>query len=110
MSKGLGITTQTTLELLTNLYSYIKTYFTVEEKDRFGLTYKMFPDQTGMFQFAKDLNIDIGIEDAYKELCKKHFFKIANRLVMKEIQEDVGGFITSQWDHNKVFEIINKSI
>jgi hypothetical protein len=70
----------------------------------------MFPDQTGMFQFAKDLNIDIGIEDAYKELCKKYLFKIENRLVMKEIQEAVEGFITAKWDHSKVFEIINKSI
>lgn len=64
----------------------------------------------GMFQFAKDLNIDIGIDDAYKELCKKYNFKIANRLVMKEMQKAVGGFITAQWDHSKVFEIINKSI
>ena len=34
MSQGLGITPQVTLELLTNLYKYIKTYFTVADKDR----------------------------------------------------------------------------
>ena len=99
-----------TIELLKNLYKYIKTFFTVEKKQKFEQTYKMFPDQTGMFQLAKDLNIDIGIEDAYKELCDKFNFKIANRLVMKEMQKAVRGFINSEWDHSKVFEIINKSI
>lgn len=33
MSQGLGITPQVTLELLTNLYKYITTYFTVQDKE-----------------------------------------------------------------------------
>ena len=77
------------------MYKYITTYFTVEEKDEFKNNYKIFPDQMGMFQFADDLRLDIGIEDAYKELCKKYHFPIANRLVKKDMQEAVGGFITT---------------
>jgi hypothetical protein len=34
MSQGLVITPQVTLELLTNLYKYITTYFTVQDKER----------------------------------------------------------------------------
>jgi len=74
MSQGLGITHKVTLELLTNLYKYITTYFTVQDKDSISQAYKIFPDQTGKFQFAKDLSFDMGIEDAYKELCKKYYF------------------------------------
>jgi hypothetical protein len=34
MSQGLGISLLVTLELLTNLYKYITTYFTVQDKER----------------------------------------------------------------------------
>ena len=110
MSQGLGITPQVTLELLTNLYKYITTYFTVQEKESIQQYFKIFPDQTGKFQFAKDLSFDQGIEDAFKELCKKYYFQIANKLVMKEMQEAAQGFINTHSMPSTVFKIIQDSI
>jgi hypothetical protein len=48
----------------------------------------------------------MGIEDAYKELCKKYNFQIANKLLMKEMQVASKGFITPIWTSLTVFKII----
>ena len=63
-----------------------------------------------MFQFAKDLNLDLGIEEVYKQLCKKYHFQISSKLVMSEIQESARGFITTKWESTTVFQIIKNSI
>ena len=48
----------------------------------------------------------MGIEDAFKELCKKYHFYIANKLVMNEMQDASRGFITTQLMPISVFKII----
>jgi hypothetical protein len=52
----------------------------------------------------------MGIEDSYKELCKKYHFSIANKLMMKEMEVASRGFIATEWTPSTVFKIIKESI
>jgi hypothetical protein len=62
----------------------------------------IFPDQTGTFRLCSKVNLDLDIEDIYKDLCQKYQFHIRNKLLRKELSQAAKDFVKATWNSMSV--------
>jgi hypothetical protein len=85
-------------------------YLKFADKVEIEQNWKLFPNQNGVFSLASTLAIDQGIEEPYKDLCKRFHYDIKDKLLSLELVEAAKEFVKNHWLPEKAIEIIKSSL